>query len=99
MKTEIGLPNIYRNEKISLSHKQIESLQHSNDKKNNKIIENIESFNLAEEFWKNKYCPLGRLPKLAEYKNKLDMLIYEKFNNPENVEARKKIFLGKKRNK
>ena len=92
------LPNIYNHgTNITLSGKQYEDVVHSNDQKNNQIINNIDNFNLAEEFWKNKYSPLGLLPKLAEYKKKLDMLIYEKFNNPENITARKKLFLNKKR--
>ncbi len=97
MNSENSLPIIYdKGEPLSLKNQIYENVMHSNDKKNRQIINDIEGFDLKEEFWKNKYTPLGRLPKLAEYKQKLDMLIYEKFNNPENITARRKIFLNKK---
>jgi len=97
--TDTNLPNIYRPEGMSirLSRQQYEEVKHSNDAKNNQIINNIDDFSLRDEFYKNKYAPLGLLPKLAEYKKKLDSLIFEKFNNPENITARRKIFLNKKR--
>jgi len=94
----LPLPQLNQQELSVMDLERLERLTNSNDRRNREIIEDIDNFDLPSQYHKNKYIPLGRLPKLAAYKEKLDNLIYEKFNNPENVDARKRIFMSKRCN-